>query len=70
VTPFRLARLETGIHIVKASTVVDSIAKDSSVLDWKIRRGKPGRPIVSSDVRELVRHERRQSALGRSEDSW
>lgn len=34
---------------------------------WKVRRGKPGRPAVSADIRALIPpHEQRKSRLGRT----
>ena len=44
---------------MKASTVVGWHRRGFRLFwTWKIRRGKPGRPVVPNDVRELIRRDR------------
>jgi hypothetical protein len=38
----------------------------SSLLDWKIRHGRMGRPGVSYEVRDLIRRMSRENPLGRT----
>src|SRR4051794_24397854 len=46
----------SGIHIVQASTVVGWHRKGFGLFwTWKIRHGRPGRPAVPEEVRQLIR---------------
>jgi putative transposase len=55
---------KSGAFILKASTVVGWHRKGFHLLwTWKIRRGKPGRPVVPKEVRELIRTLSRDKAL-------
>jgi putative transposase len=54
----------SGIHIVQASTVVGWHRKGFRLFwTWKIRHGRPGRPTVPSEVRDLIRTMSRQNPL-------
>ena len=54
----------SGVHIIKASTVVGWHRKGFRLFwTWKIRRGKPGRPGVPKEVRELIRTMSRENPL-------
>ena len=55
---------KSGAFIIKASTVVGWHRKGFRLF-WtgKIRRGKPGRPVVPKDVRELIRTMSRDNPL-------
>ena len=46
---------QSGLFIMKASTVVGWHHKGFRLFSWKIRRGKPGRPSVPKEIRELIR---------------
>jgi transposase InsO family protein len=55
---------KSGAFIMKASTVVGWHRKGFRLFwTWKIRRGKPGRPVVPKDVRELIRTMSRDNPL-------
>jgi putative transposase len=55
---------KSGAFIMKASTVVGWHRKGFRLFwTWKIRRGKPGRPVVPKDVRELIRLMSRDNPL-------
>jgi putative transposase len=54
----------SGVHIIKASTVVGWHRKGFRLFwTWKIRRGKPGRPQVTEEVRELIRTMSRENPI-------
>jgi putative transposase len=54
----------SGVHIIKASTVVAWHRKGFRWFwTWKIRRGKLGRPVVPKEVRELIRTMSRENPL-------
>jgi putative transposase len=54
----------SGIRIMKASTVVGWHRKGFRLFwTWKIRHGKKGRPVVSKEVRELIRTMSRENPL-------
>lgn len=54
----------SGVHIMKASTVVGWHRKGFRLFwSWKIRRGAPGRPTVPKEVRELIRTMSRENPL-------
>jgi len=47
---------QSAVFIMKAATVVSWHRKGFGLFwSWKIRRGKPGRPAVPKEVRELIR---------------
>jgi hypothetical protein len=47
---------QSSVSIMKAATVIDWHRKGFGWFwSWKIRRGKPGRPAVWKEVRELIR---------------
>jgi len=53
-----------GLSIMKASTIVGWHRKGFRLFwTWKIRRGKPGRPGVPKEVRELIRTMSRENPL-------
>ena len=55
---------KSGVFIMKASTVVGWHRKGFRLFwTWKIRRGKPGRPTVPKEVRELIRTMSRDNPL-------
>ena len=55
---------KSGVFILKASTVVGWQRKGFRLFwTWKIRRGKPGRPSVPKEVRELIRTMSRENLL-------
>ncbi|MCP5115600.1 MAG: transposase family protein [bacterium] len=54
----------SGAFIVKPSTVIAWHRKGFRLFwTWKIRRGKPGRPTVPKDVRDLIRTMSRENPL-------
>ena len=54
----------SGIFIIKAATVIGWHRKGFRLLwTWKIRRGKPGRPRVPFEIRELIRTMSRENAI-------
>jgi transposase InsO family protein len=54
----------SGVRIMKASTVVGWHRKGFRLFwTWKIRRGKPGRPTVPKEIRELIRTISRDNPL-------
>jgi transposase InsO family protein len=55
---------KSGAFLLKASTVVGWHRKGFGLFwTWKIRRRKPGRPVVPKDVRELIRTMSRDNPL-------
>ncbi len=55
---------KSGALIMKAPTVVGWPRKGFRLFwTWKIRRGKPGRPVVPKEVRELIRTMSRDNPL-------
>lgn len=55
---------EAGLSMVKAATVVGWHRHAFRMFwCWKIRRGKAGRPLVSGEVRELIRTMSRENPL-------
>ena len=55
---------KSRVFIMKASTVVGWHRKGFRLFwTWKIRRGKPGRPSVPKQVRELIRTLSRENSL-------
>ena len=55
---------KSGVFIMKASTVIGWHRKGFRLFwTWKIRRGKPGRPSVPKEVRELIRTMSRENPL-------
>jgi transposase InsO family protein len=55
---------KAGVHIMKASTVVGWHREGFRLFwRWKIRRGKPGRPAVPKQVRELIRTMSRENPI-------
>jgi hypothetical protein len=54
----------SALVIVKPETVIAWHRKGFRLFwTWKVRRGKPGRPTVPKDVRELIRRLSRQNPL-------
>jgi hypothetical protein len=46
---------ESRVSIIKAATVIDWQRKGFGLFwSWKIRHGKPGRPVVPKEVRQLI----------------
>jgi putative transposase len=55
---------KSGVFIMQASTVVGWHRKGFRLFwTWKIRRGRPGRPSVPKQVRELIRTMSRENPL-------
>ena len=55
---------QSGVFIVKAATVIGWHRKGFGLFwNWKIRRGKAGRPSVPKEVRELIRTLSRENPL-------
>jgi putative transposase len=55
---------ESGVLIARAATVIAWHRKGFGLFwSWKIRRGKPGRPSVPKEVRELIRMLSRENPL-------
>ena len=55
---------ESRVSIVKAATVIGWHRKGFGLFwSWKIRHGKPGRPAVPKEVRELIRMLSRENPL-------
>ena len=64
----RLSRFWTGwrsaLVIVKPETVIAWHRKGFRVFwNWKVRRGQPGRPLVSQEARNLIRQMSRDNPL-------
>ena len=54
----------SALVIVKPDTVIGWHSKGFRLFwTWKVRRGKPGRPAVAKDVRELIRRLSRDNPL-------
>jgi hypothetical protein len=54
----------SGIFIIKAATVIGWHRKGFRLFwTWKIRRGKPGRPRVPFEIRELIRTMSRENPI-------
>lgn len=52
----------SGLQIVKPDTVIAWHRKTfRKFWTWKVRRGKPGRPGVSTDIRALIRRMSREN---------
>ena len=63
---------QSSVFIVKAATVIAWHRKGFRLFwAWKVRHGKPGRPAVPKEVRQLYNshHELREPTLGSSADS-
>jgi hypothetical protein len=57
---------QSNVFIIKASTVIGWHRKGFRLFwAWKVRRGKPGRPGVPQEVRELIRTMSRENPLCR-----
>jgi putative transposase len=55
---------QSAVFIVKAATVVGWHREGFGLFwSWKIGRGKPGRPPVPKEIRELIRTMRRENPL-------
>jgi hypothetical protein len=55
---------ESRVCIIKPATVIGWHRKGFGLFwSWRIRRGKPGRPAVSKEVRELIRILSRENPL-------
>jgi len=54
----------SALAIVKPETVIGWHRKGFRLFwTWKVRRGKPGRPAVSREVRDLIRRISRENPL-------
>ena len=59
---------QSSLLIVKPETVIGWHRKGFRLFwTWKVRRGQPGRPPVSKEIRQLIR---RESALGCAAYPW
>jgi putative transposase len=55
---------QSGVFIIKAATVVGWHRQGFGLFwSWKIRRGRPGRPAVPKEIRELIRTMSRENPL-------
>ena len=55
---------QSSVCIIKASTVIGWHRKGFRLFwAWKVRRGKPGRPAVPKEVRQLIRTMSRENPL-------
>jgi len=55
---------QRSVLIVKASTVISWHRKGFRLFwAWKVRQGKPGRPAVPKEVRQLIRTMSRENPL-------
>jgi hypothetical protein len=55
---------QSGVFIIKAATVLGWHRKGFCLFwRWKIRHGKPGRPAVPEEIRELIRMMSRENPL-------
>ena len=55
---------QSSVFIIKASTVIGWHRKGFRLFwAWKVRRGKPGRPSVPKEVRQLIRTMSRENPL-------
>jgi len=55
---------ESRVSVIKPATVIGWQRKGFGLFwSWKIRRGKPGRPAVPKEVRELIRMQSRENPL-------
>ncbi len=55
---------ESRVSIIKAATVIGWQRKGFGLFwSWKIRRGKPGRPALPKEIRELIRMLSRENPL-------
>ena len=55
---------QSVVSIVKPATVVAWQRKSFGLFwSWKIRRGKPGRPAITKEVRKLIRMLSRENPL-------
>jgi hypothetical protein len=55
---------QSGVFIMKAATVLGWHRKGFCLFwRWKIRHGKPGRPAVPEEIRELIRMMSRENPL-------
>jgi len=55
---------QSSVSIMKAATVIGWHRKGFGLFwSWKIRRGKPGRPVVPKEVRQLIRMLSRENPL-------
>jgi putative transposase len=55
---------QSSIFVVKAATVIGWHRKGFRLFwAWKVRRGKPGRPAVPTEVRQLIRTMSRENPL-------
>ena len=55
---------QSSVFIVKAATVIGRHRKGFRLFwAWKVRHGKPGRPSVPKDVRQLIRTMSRENPL-------
>ena len=61
---------ESRVSIIKAATVIGWQRKGFGLFwRWKIRHGKPGRPVVPKEVRQLIRMLSRENPLCRVRES-
>jgi hypothetical protein len=55
---------QSSIFVVKAATVIGWHRKGFRLFwAWKVRHGKPGRPCVPKEVRQLIRTMSRENPL-------
>src|SRR3954452_15707302 len=54
----------SSVFIVQAATVIAGHRKSFRLFwTWKVRHGKPGRPLVPREIRELIRTMSRENAM-------
>jgi hypothetical protein len=60
-----VARRRSALIVVKPATVIAWHRKGFGIFEtWKVRYGRPGRPSVSKDVRDLIRR------MSRANPTW
>ena len=61
----------SSLFIVKPETVIGWHRKGFRLFwTWKVRRGQPGRPPVSKEIRQLIRNMSRDNPLWGAAHSW
>src|SRR5215471_14782926 len=66
------SRWRSALWIVKPATVIDWHRRGFRwYWTWKVRHGRPGRPCVPNETRELISYSKpRQCRLGSAKNPW